>query len=749
MNRNDTTDTLVEEFLGRIRIGDVPNIEDFIAQHPAADDPEELRGLLVTLLDIERLTFTSPNGDEDMPMPDLTSCGYRLLKKIGVGGMGVVYEAIQVNLGRRVAVKLLRPELLADPEIREIFSLEARILARFDHGGIVRILGTGQCADTFFYAMELVDGQALDTLPHKPNEKQVLQWATEAADALAYAHSHGIIHGDIKPANLLLDRNGHIRICDFGLAFASQTPAPNSPRDGTRRYMAPELRQGDDKGFSSDQYALCASLAEISAAEPFDKDADHFHLLRNSHLAAVLKKGLRADPKDRYQAIGELRDDLRRIERHEPVTAEQTSLVVHMGLFCRRHPILTVSVALLMLFVAAVLHGLLRTEAAMRLAQRNAATANSAIAKVFDQIVKLPPAPENAALLAQLIPYYEQIVANPNIPASELSDALAKLARTAMHTGDYPLAEQTLRRILTIKDSSAILSQLAYTLFRQGKHEESSALFRSLISRYAKGTPQERLDVANAHLHFLQENSGGDASDDRQAARQILLDCLAESPENDRALFLYARLLQLSHGASIEPIPLLPTDPLEILDEISSRNPNNGRYWRTFIDCATEWLTHADPSEGCPDTIDSALDKSDVMLWRFLNQPHAVSSALALKRAFGRWIRLSDPRHGPARGPTSIAILSRALLNQPGLPEQDQSNLIAFTLDAMEERAHHPRRHFGFRHSPGRRLEDLKEFLEDHSLPRKDEFLQRIRKLEENAASDPNADPADSRVLSP
>ena len=740
MNENDTNSTLVEEFLGRIHIGDVPDIEEFIARHPSSDDPDELRSLLATLLDVERLTFPSACGEDDLPLPDLASCGYHLLKKIGVGGMGVVYEALQINLGRHVAVKLLRPELLTDPEIRELFRLEARILARFNHPGIVRILGTGQCADTFFYAMELVDGQALDSLPHTPNEKQILQWATEAADALAYAHSHGIVHGDIKPANLLLDRNGHIRICDFGLAFTSQSPAPNTPRDGTRRYMAPELLQGADKGFSSDQYALCASLAEISTGKPFDHDANQVHLLHSPHLAAVLRKGLRTDPQDRYQTIGELRDDLRHIERHEPVTAGQTPFFTRIGLFVRRHPMLAVSAGLLMLFAAAVLHGLFRTEAAMRLAQRNATTANGAIAKVFDQIVKLPPAPENANLLAQLIPYYEQIVANPNIPPSELSDALAKLARTAMHTGDYPLAEQTLRRILTVRDSSAILSQLAYTLFRQGKHEESSALFRKLISRYAHGSPQERLDVANAHLHFLQENPGGDVSSDRQAARQILVDCLAESPENDRALFLYARLLQLSHEAPIEPIPSLPTDPLEILDEISSRNPNNGRYWRTFIDCATEWLTRADADEVCPDTIVSALDKSDIMLWRFLNQPHSVSSALALKRAFGRWIRLSDLRHRPTRDPTSIVILTRALLNQPGLPEQDQSNLIALTLDAMEEHNGQPRRRFGFHrpfrphHSPGRRLAELKDFLENHPLPRKSEFLQRIRKLEEAAA---------------
>lgn len=732
MNENDTTGSLIEEFLGRVRIGDVPNIDEFVAKHAPADDSDDLRGLLSTLIDVERLSFSSKDGDDRLPPPDLTSCGYRLLKKIGAGGMGVVYEALQINLGRHVAVKLLRPELLADPEIRELFRLEARLLARFNHPGIVRILETRRCTNTFFYAMELVEGQHLDTLTHRPTEKQLLQWAVEAADALACAHSHGIVHGDIKPANLLLDKDGHIRICDFGLAFATQAPTGcQGSRGGTLRYMAPELQGDMVRNFAGDQYALCASLVEIAVGRPFDRNDGNSRLFHGSQLAAVLNKGLSDNPKDRYPAISDLRDDLRRIGRHEPVTAGRTPLLVRIGLFGKRHPIHSIAASLILLCLAAVIHGLIRTEAALKLAQQNATTANAAIGKVFDKIVQLPPAPENAELLAQLIPYYEQIAANQNIPLTELTGALTQLTQTAMRTGDFPLAERTLRRLLERSNSSSDLCRLAHALFHQGRVDESTALFREIVDRYSNGTPRERLDVAWALLHFVQTDSNKDHSANRQAVRQILADYFAENLEDADALFLYAQLLRSQDGTPVEPFPNLPSDSLEILDELSSRHPNNGRYWQAFIDNATEWLRSADATNLCPETIESALGKSDIMLWRFLNRPHTVSSALALKRAYAQWQRLSSSRRRPSLEQFSVGILTRALLNQPNLPEQDQSELIAFTLDTLEvfpplpPHRHRPRAR---RHH---RLDEIKAFLERHPLPRKEEFLKRLQKLEQ------------------
>ena len=734
---NDSTSALTEEFLGRVRIGDMPDIDAFLAEHPESDDPEELRGLLATLLDVERLNFPTSNGDDSLPLPDLIASGYRLEKKIGVGGMGVVYEALQLSLGRRVAVKLLRPELLADPEIKELFRLEARILARFNHPGIIRILETGRCDDITFHVMELAEGRHLDTLTQRPDERQVLQWAVEAADALACAHSHGIVHGDIKPANLLLDKNGHIRICDFGLAFTARAPhGRHGAKCGTLRYMAPEHHDNMIRDFAGDQYALCASLIEIATARPFDCNANHSSLFRNGQFAAVLKKGLANDPRDRYLAISELRDDLRRIGRREPVTAGTTPLFVRIRLFCQRHPIHSVAATLILTCLAAVIHGLVRTEAALELAQHNAATANAAIGKVFDEMVELPPAPENADLLAQLIPYYEQIVTNPNIPPSELSGALTQLAQTAIRTGDYPLAERALRRLLAFGESSSALCRLAHTLFQQGRHDEATALYKKIIARYSTGSPHEQRDAAWAYLHFIEAIPGGGHSADRQAARRILTNCLAADPGNDTALFLYAQLLHLSPKEESCAIPNLPGDPLEILDDLSSRHPNNSRYWLAFINCATDWLNAADATNDCPETIASAQVKSDIMLWRFLNRPHTVTAALAFKRAYIRRLRDSGRRHGAFPNQGSIETLTRALLNQPNLPEQDQSDLITFSLDAMEnfsrlsQDSHRPplgRRHLALR---TKRLEELKSFLEQHPLPKKDEFLTRIQVLE-------------------
>ena len=731
MTDNDTTSTLVEEFLGRIRIGDVPDVEEFIADHPEVTDPDELRGLLATLLDVERLTLSSSGEGDDLPLPDLTAVGYRLLKKIGAGGMGVVYEALQINLGRHVAVKLLRPELLADSDIRELFRLEARILARFDHPGIVRILGADHSGDSFFYVMELAEGQHLDLLARRPSERQLLQWAVETADALACAHSHGIVHGDIKPANLLLDKNGHVRICDFGLAFTAETSLRRrSAKGGTLRYMAPELLDGAGRSFAGDQYALCASLVEIFSALPFSRSEIPPALFPNAQFAAVIGKGLNANSDERYHSVAELRDDLLRVGRREPVSAVRTPVLRRIGLFCQRHPIRAVTATLLVLSLSAILHGLIRTEAALRLARQNASTANAALGMVFDEMVDLPPAPGNADLLAMLIPYYEQIVANPNIPLTELTGALTQLAQTAMRAGNYPLAERALRRLVKTNDSTDNLRRLAYTLSQTGKRAESDDLYRQIIGRAASETAKGRLDVVGAHLHLLQSGTNANHSADWHTASRILADCLSEQPECDEALFLYAQLLRLRPETAANPIPGVSSDPLEILDDLSSRNPNVGRYWQTFVDCATEWLKAAGATNACPETIRSAINKSDIMLWRFLNRPHAVSSALALKRAHARWLRLSSPWRGAIRSRGMAVVLTQALLNQPNLPEEDQSDLIAFSLDEIER--HLPRSHH--RHAsafpPFRQLKKFKNFLEQHSLPRKDEFLERIRKLE-------------------
>lgn len=739
MKTSDSTSAMVEEFLGRIRIGDVPDLDGFIADHPAADDPEDLRGLLSTLLDVERLTFSSAKAGDDLPLPDLTPSGYRLLKKIGAGGMGIVYEALQIDLGRHVAVKLIRPELLTDPEIQKLFQVEARILARFDHPGIVRILGAGQCIDNFFYVMELSKGRQLDTLTGRPDERQLLQWAVEASDALACAHSHGIVHGDIKPANLLLDQDGHLRICDFGLAFTAQS-RQNSRKlpAGTLRYMAPELRHGQEKTFAGDQYALCAALVEIATAKPFDPNADLPTPLHDAQLAAVLNKGLERTPGNRYHAICDLRDDLMRIVRHDPVAAQPPSLWLRFRLFSQRHPLHVVTAALLIFCLISVVHGLVRTEAALELALRNAETANAALGKVFDEIVEQPPTPRNAELLAQLVPHYEQIAANPNIPPTELTGALSQLAKTAIRTGDYPLAERTLRRLLELDRSSGHLCRLADTLCQQGSTNEATKLYRTIIERHSDGSPAERLDAVEARLYLLKASQDGESAAYRQYARQILAECLIDEPMNDKALFLYAQLL-LTSGASIEPISGLPTNPLEILDEISTRNPNNGRYWQAFIDGTANWLKTVNGTNGCPEVIESALEKSDITLWRFLNRPHTVSSALSLKRAFARWQQKSMMPFGRRRTQISTDTLTHALLNQPNLPKEDQIDLIDLSLDALENplmpfrgnRTHPP--------IPIRRIKKLKDFLLQHQLPRSEEFLQRIQALED--ASEPPGQP--------
>ncbi|MEO8351606.1 MAG: serine/threonine-protein kinase, partial [Chthoniobacteraceae bacterium] len=179
-----------------------------------------------------------------------------IIECLGRGGMGVVYKARQKALGRLIALKLLAPERVADPQFAERFAHEAKALAALNHPNIVTIHDFGQAGGFFYLLMEFVDGvnlrQAMKAGRFTP--EQALAIVPPVCDALQYAHEHGIVHRDIKPENLLLDREGRVKIADFGIAKiierdedtpvreGLQTGVSASLAGGTPQYMAPEQK---------------------------------------------------------------------------------------------------------------------------------------------------------------------------------------------------------------------------------------------------------------------------------------------------------------------------------------------------------------------------------------------------------------------------------------------------------------------------------------------------------------------------
>ena len=282
-----------------------------------ADDPflVRLKGLADT------------NGIDRAPFPQLTD--YRVVRELGRGGMGIVYEAEQVSLGRRVAVKIL-PARLNDGDALERVRRESRLAARLHHTNIVPVFEVGQEGDVCFYAMQLIPGRSLDgvlaqlrgagrstdstkdlaqpqspgtdpsasgpagstVLPDAPHNlsgpaalpglgaPEVARIGLQVAEALAYAHARGVLHRDIKPSNLLLDDGGTVWVTDFGLAKADGEDLTVSGAVlGTLRYMAPERFKGECD-VRSDVYALGCALYELLALRPAFDAADAAGMMR-------------------------------------------------------------------------------------------------------------------------------------------------------------------------------------------------------------------------------------------------------------------------------------------------------------------------------------------------------------------------------------------------------------------------------------------------------------------------------------
>ncbi len=404
--QQELLDNVVEEFTLRLRQGSRPSIAEFIERYPSLSS--EIEELLTSVAMIEELktqsnTITDSLKREMKQITRLEQIGdYRIVRELGRGGMGVVFEATHESLGRRVAIKVMPNRKFDDQKYLERFRREAQAAANLHHTNIVSVFGLGQTGDHHYYVMEFVDGESLsdilrhlnsmsesntedgystETMPVSPGNsitspsdqdfatqpvrkiystRERYLWAADVgaqlADGLAYAHALGMLHRDVKPANLLIDKNETVWLTDFGLVknISNQSITKTGDIIGTPQYMAPESFEGtyDER---SETYCLGLTLYEIATLRPAYENATTPELIRKittsdpappkklepripRDLNRIIEKAVSREPDYRYQTAAELREDLRAFLDDRPISARKISLLENMWRWGRRNP---------------------------------------------------------------------------------------------------------------------------------------------------------------------------------------------------------------------------------------------------------------------------------------------------------------------------------------------------------------------------------------------------------------------------
>lgn len=373
-------EVLASEYADMARQGKTPTIESYIERYP--DMAAEIRELFPMVAALEQWKSDRENEVLRTQLPDqfklkqLGDC--RLVREIGRGGMGVVFEALEGSIERRVAVKLLPWRISMVPHRQVRFEREAQTIAKLRHSNIVPIFRFGRHEDYAYYVMQYVESVNLGHIIGALSERQQVSPAQEIRDevgdsasgeswtpgpadrkklkqdswkafariglqvaqALRHAHRMGVLHNDVKPGNLLIDASGKVFVTDFGLAepLNPDSSEVDESINGTLRYMAPERFEGvfDE---TSDVYSLGITLFELVAQQSAFETDSRVGLItaiaagevrsvvetRNDlppDLAAIIAKAISREPNDRYQSAGEFASDLLRFINGERVSAK-------------------------------------------------------------------------------------------------------------------------------------------------------------------------------------------------------------------------------------------------------------------------------------------------------------------------------------------------------------------------------------------------------------------------------------------
>jgi WD40 repeat protein/serine/threonine protein kinase len=396
---------VLDAYLAAIESGQAIDPETLIANHPQIAD--RLRACLAVLRVASEVEARADADAAIEPALNTRLGDFRILRIIGRGGMGLVFEAEQLSLHRRVALKMLPFAAALDPQQLRRFQIEAQAAAQLHNTNIVPIFLVGCEQGVHYYAMQYIEGQTLANViadlkrltnaeevsahlslplergeagegssdlqqqtPIPPNIhtpayfQTIARLGQQAAEGLEHAHQLGIIHRDIKPSNLLIDIRGNLWITDFGLARIQSDSTLTMSGDiiGTLRYMSPEQSSGGETQIDhrADIYSLGATLYELLTLHPVHQSQDRAELIRRmtvedpvaprrhnpwipKDLKTIVIKALSKDADHRYQSAQSLAEDLRRFQDHRPIQARRPSPWKRAEKWIRRHKAITVS----------------------------------------------------------------------------------------------------------------------------------------------------------------------------------------------------------------------------------------------------------------------------------------------------------------------------------------------------------------------------------------------------------------------